>query len=96
MADCHDQTTLESFASSEDPAMVNAVEAPSASRNSGESGTVQRTEARSHLRNDIPMTKGKARDDVDDFGHLQAGDSGHEKGGTQEFLTVHSTYEKRS
>jgi IS605 OrfB family transposase len=90
VADCYDQTTLESYASSEDPAMVNAVEALSASRKPGDSGAMQRTEARSHPRNDVPMKKGEARDTVDDLGRIQAGDSGHEKGETQEFLTVHS------
>ena len=88
MADCYDQMTLESFASSEDPAMVNDVEAPSASRTTGESGLMQWTETRSHPRNDVPMTKGKACDNVDDLGQIQAGDSGHEKGGTHRSVQI--------
>ena len=90
VADCYDQTILESFASSEDPAMVNAVEMPSVSRPTGESGTIQRTEARSHRRNDVPMKKGKTCDSVADYGQGHAGDSGREKDRTQEFLAVHS------
>ena len=90
VADCYDQMTLEPSESSEDPAMVNAVETPSAPRTTGESGTVQRIEAGSHPRNDVPVTRGKTHDTVDDSSQIQAGDSGREKGGTQEFLAVHS------
>ena len=91
VADCHDQTTLESFASSKDPAMVNAVEEPSATMNTGAHGVQkQRSEARSHRRNDVPMKRGKAHVVVDDSGQQQTGDSSREKGGTQEFLAVHS------
>ena len=90
VADCYDQTTLVQFASSKDPAMVNAVETPSASSTSGESGTMQRAEARSHQRNNVPVKRGKAHDNVGDCGQLQAGDGSRENGGTQKFLTVHS------
>ena len=90
VADCNDQISLVEFVSSKDPAMVNAVEIPSASGTTGESGVMQRTEVRSHRRNDIPMKRGKAWDSVDDSGQKQAGDSGREKGGTQKFLPVHS------
>ena len=46
VADCDDQLTLtESFARSEDPAMVNAVETPSAITPTGECESMQRTEA---------------------------------------------------
>ncbi len=90
VADCHDQMTLEPSESSEDPAMVNAVETPSAPRTTGESGTVQQTEARSHPRNDVPVTRGKTHDTVDDSSQIQVGDSGREKGGTQKFLAVRS------
>ncbi|MDF1537301.1 MAG: hypothetical protein P1Q69_00130 [Candidatus Thorarchaeota archaeon] len=90
MADCYDQMTLvESIASSEDPAMVNTVETPSASGTTGESGVLQRTEARSHPRNDVPMKKGKAHVTLKDNSLSDAGDSCREKGGTQKFLTVH-------
>ncbi|MDF1541133.1 MAG: hypothetical protein P1Q69_19705, partial [Candidatus Thorarchaeota archaeon] len=84
----------ESYASSKDPAMVNAVETPSASGTSGESGITQRKEAGSHRRNDIPVKRGKACDIVDDSGQRQAGDGSREKGGTQKFLPVHSHCKK--
>jgi transposase len=90
VADCYDQMTLESSARSEDPAMVNAVETPSAITPSGECESTQRTETRSHRRNDVPMKRGKACDIDADSGQNQAGDRRREKGGTQEFLTVHS------
>ncbi len=73
-----------------DPAMVNAVETPTAITPTGECVARQRTEAGSHRRNDVPVKRGKARDNVADSGQGQAGDSSREKGGTQEFLTVHS------
>ncbi len=90
VADPNDQTTLESFVRSEDPAMVNAVETPSAITPSGACEQTQRTEARSHRRNDVPVKRGKAHDTLKDSGLSEAGDSSREKGGTQEFLTVHS------
>ena len=45
VADCYDQTSLVEFERSEDPAMVNAVEKPSASKTTGSLGEMQRTEA---------------------------------------------------
>jgi len=90
VADPYDQTSLVEFVRSKDPAMVNAVEIPSASRTTGDSGFMQRTEARSHRKNDVPVKRGKARDTLKDSGLSDAGDSSREKGRTQEFLTVHS------
>ncbi|MHA1287435.1 MAG: zinc ribbon domain-containing protein [Candidatus Thorarchaeota archaeon] len=90
VADPYDQATLESFARSEDPAMVNAVETPSAITPTGECESMQRTEAGSHRRNDVTMKRGKACDTLKDSGLSDAGDSNREKGGTQESLTVHS------
>ena len=90
VADCYDHATLESFARSEDPAMVNAVEIPSAITPTGECEVTQRTEAGSHRRNDVPVKKGKACDKVTDSGPEQAGDSSREKGETQKSLIVHS------
>ncbi|TFG94001.1 hypothetical protein E4H12_15985 [Candidatus Thorarchaeota archaeon] len=91
VADSYDQMTLtESTVRSEDPAMVNAVEEPSAITPSGECESMQRTEAESHQRNDVPVKRGKARDSLKNLGSSDAGDSGREKGGTQKFLTVHS------
>ncbi len=90
VADPYDQTSLVEFARSEDPAMVNAVETPTAITPTGACEVTQRTEARSHRRNDVPVKRGKARDTLKDSGLSKAGDSSHEKGETQEFLTVHS------
>jgi len=83
-------TLTESTVRSKDPAMVNAVEIPSALTPTGECEVMQRTEARSHPRNDVPVKRGKARDTLKDSGLSDAGDSSHDKGGTQESLTVHS------
>ena len=91
VADPYDQLTFtESFARSEDPAMVNAVETPSAITPSGECEPMQRTEAESHRRNDVPVKRGKAHDTLKDYGLSEAGDSSHEKGETQKSLIVHS------
>jgi hypothetical protein len=70
--------------------MVNAVKTPTAITPSGECESRQRTEARSHWRNDVPVKRGKAHDNAFDSGQEQAGDSCREKGGTQEFHSVHS------
>lgn len=75
---------------SEDPAMVNAMETPSAITPSGECESTQRTETGSHLSNDVSVKRGKAHDTSTDSGQEQAGDSSYEKGGTQESPTVHS------
>jgi len=91
VADCYDQTTLEEFASSKDLAMVKTVEEPSATVNTGAHGVQkQRTEARSHQRNDVPVKKGKAHVTLKDSSLSDAGDSSREKGGTQKFLAIHS------
>ncbi len=90
VADSYDQATLELFARSEDPAMVNAVETPSAITPSGACEGMQRTEAESHRRNYVPVKKGKAHDTLKDSGLSEAGDSSREKGETQKSLTVHS------
>ncbi len=90
VADYDDQTSLVEFARSKDPAMENAVETPSAITPTGECEGPQRTEAGSHWRNNVPMKRGKAHDTLKDSGLSEAGDSSREKGGTQEFLTVHS------
>lgn len=58
VADCYDQMTLESSARSEDPAMVKAVETPTAITPSGECESMQRTETRSHRRNDVQVKRG--------------------------------------
>jgi hypothetical protein len=95
VADLNDQMILsESTARSKDPAMVNAVEIPSAITPSGECEVMQRTEAESHRRNDVPVKRGKARDTLNDSGLSDAGDSSRENGGTQKFLTIHSNCKK--
>ncbi len=90
VADCNDQTTQKLSVRSEDPAMVSAVETPSAITLSGECESTQRTETGSHLRNDVLVKRGKDRDTLKDSGLSNAGDSSREKGGTQESPTVHS------
>jgi len=90
VADSYDQTSLVEFVRSKDPAMVNAVEAPSAITSTGECESMQRTEVESHRRNDVPVKRGKAHDNVPDSVQEQAGDSSREKGGTQKYRTVHS------
>ncbi len=90
VADSYDQTSLVEFARSEDPAMVNAVETPSAITPTGACEVTQRTEAKSHRRNDVPVKRGKAHDTLKDSGLSEAGDSSREKGGTRKSFTVHS------
>jgi hypothetical protein len=90
VADCYDQITLVESVRSEDPAMVNAVETPTAITPSGECESTQRTETGSHRRNDVPKKRGKAHDTMKDSGLSEAGDSSREKGETQESLAVHS------
>lgn len=94
VADCYDQTSLVESARSKDPAMVNVVETPSAVMPSGERESMQRNEAGSHWRNDVPMKKGKACDTLKDASLSIAGDSSRRKGGTQKFLMVHSHNKK--
>ncbi len=90
VADPYDQTSLVEFARSKDPAMVKAVETPTAITPTGECDVTQRTEAGSHRRNDVPVKRGKDRNTLKDSGLSDAGDSSREKGETQESLTVHS------
>jgi len=69
VADCYDLTSLVKFTSSKDLAMVKTVEIPSVTVSTGPHGVQkQRTEARSHWRNDVPMKRGKVRVIVDDSG----------------------------
>ncbi|MHA1138068.1 MAG: hypothetical protein ACTSSE_16435 [Candidatus Thorarchaeota archaeon] len=89
VADPYDQTSLVEFARSKDPAMVNAVETPSAITPTGACEEMQRTEARSHRKNDVPVKRGKACDTLKDSGLSDVGDSSREKGRTQKSFTVH-------
>ncbi|MDF1538161.1 MAG: hypothetical protein P1Q69_04590 [Candidatus Thorarchaeota archaeon] len=89
MADCYDQTSLAESVSSKDPAMVNAVETPFVIKRCGAfDNLIQRTEARSHLRNNVPMKRGKACYTLKNYSFSDAGDSRREKGGTQKFPLV--------
>ena len=67
-----------------------SIETPTAITSSGECEVTQRTEARSHQRNDVPVKRGKAHDTLKDSVLSEIGDSSREKGETQESLTVHS------
>jgi transposase len=97
VADCNDQTFLESFANSEDPAMVKTVEKSTVIAGTGTcDGSTQRTEARSLQRDNVSMKSGKAHVNVDDSMHQQTGDSSREKGGTQKFLESALTPIERS
>ncbi|MHA1138358.1 MAG: zinc ribbon domain-containing protein [Candidatus Thorarchaeota archaeon] len=96
VADPYDQLTLtESIARSKDPAMVNAVETPSAITPTGACESMQRKETGSHQRNDVPVKRGKAHDNLKDSGLSEAGDSSREKGRTQKSLIVHSHCKKQ-
>lgn len=89
--DCDDQTTLVLSESSEDPAMANTVENPSAAvKTSFDSKQMQWKEAEYQQRNNAPMMLDKAHVIVSGSGLKQAGDSSREKGGTQKYRGVHS------
>jgi hypothetical protein len=90
VAECYEKMILLSSGSTEDPAMVKTVERPSDSESSGNLGNEQRTETGSQGRSKVPANQGKDHVISDDSGHLEAGDSSREKGGTQKFLAVHS------
>jgi transposase len=97
VVDCDDQTILESFVSSEDPAMAKTVEKSTVIARTGTCDkSIQRTETRSRRRDYISMKLGKAHANVDDSMHQQTGDSSREKGGTQEFLESALTSIERS
>jgi IS605 OrfB family transposase len=87
----HEQTTLETFGSAKDQTMASTVEVPSASRDTGGSEKMQRTEARGQRRDHIPENLDKAHVTSRGSRLLKAGDGSHGNGGTQEFLAVHST-----
>ncbi len=81
VADCHDQISLEEFASSADLAMEKTMETPSAiMESSGHDSTAQRTETQSVKRSHPPMTHSKTRAHSTGEVLLVAGDSSHEEG----------------
>jgi len=95
VADSYDQmTSTESTARSKDAAMANAVETPSAITPSGACEVTQRTEARSHRRNDVPVKRGKAHDTLEDSDYSDASDSSREKDRTQKYLSVYLQLEE--
>jgi hypothetical protein len=93
VAGCYDQNSLVEYVRGKDPAMVNAVEEPSAITPTGECEVTQRTEARSHQRNDVSVKRGKACDTLKDNSSSDAGDGSCVIGGTKESLKVHSQLE---
>jgi len=81
VADCHDQTSLEEFASSTDLAMEKTMEEPSAiTESSDHDSKVQRIETTSVERSHTPMTHSKPRAHPTGEVLLAAGDSSHEEG----------------
>jgi len=90
VAECCDQTSLEVYVSTKDPAMASTVEEPSASKMTDNLGVLQRTESSCQERNDVLLNLDKAHVTSNDSGHSKAGDSCREIGGTQKFLAVHS------
>ncbi len=81
VADCHDQTSLEEFASSTDLAMEKTMETPSAIvETSTHDSKVQRTEATSVKRSHTPVRHSKTRAHLAEEVLLVAGDSSHEEG----------------
>lgn len=85
--DCYDQTSSVMSKSSDDSAMVKAVETPSVAVETGTySIESQRTETTFRLRNYVLMKSGEARVTVSDSSQKQAGDSSRENGGTWKLL----------
>ncbi|MFQ5831411.1 MAG: zinc ribbon domain-containing protein [Candidatus Thorarchaeota archaeon] len=81
VADCHDQASLEEFASSTDLAMEKTMETPPAiTESSDHDSIVQRTETQSVKRSHIPVTHSKTRAHPTGEVLLVAGDSSHEEG----------------
>lgn len=80
MVECYEQTIL--FGSTKDQAMVNTVERLSASRDTGDSGKLQRTEAGCQGRDHVPMKLNKAHVTSNGSGPLKTGNGGRGKGGT--------------
>jgi hypothetical protein len=87
VAECYEQSSLTMFGSTKDPAMVSTVETPSASKVTGNSGEMQRTEARCQQSDYVPMKLDKTHVSAVDEYQMQTGDSSREKGGTQKFLS---------
>jgi hypothetical protein len=98
VAEYSEQATLESFASATDPAMARTAKTPSAAidaRKASDShgNVVQRTEALSGKRDNVPLKSSEARVITSAWNPMYAGDSRHGKGGTRELKVnegVHS------
>jgi hypothetical protein len=81
VADCHDQASLEEFASSTDQAMEKTMETPSAVMGSGDhDSNMQRTEAQSVKRSNTLMRHSETHAHPIGEVLLVAGDSSHEEG----------------
>jgi hypothetical protein len=97
VVDCDDQTILESFVNSEDPAMAKTVETSTVFARAGTCDEpMQRSEAGSRQRNYVFVKSGKAHANEDALRHQHSGDSSREKGGTQKFLESALTSLERS
>ena len=88
VAEYCEQATLESFVSATDPAMVRTAKKPSAAidalkASDSHGSIVQRTEAQSRLRDNVPVKSGEARVITSAWEPMYAGDSRHGKGGTR-------------
>jgi hypothetical protein len=97
VAEYNEQSTLESFVSANDSAMARTAEIPSAAidarkASDSQGNIVQRTEAQSGRRNNVPMTSDKVR--VRESGGVLtlAGDSCREKGGTRELKVTEGVH----
>ncbi|MHA2380224.1 MAG: hypothetical protein ACXADS_13200 [Candidatus Thorarchaeota archaeon] len=99
VVDCYDQTTLEVFASSTDPAVATTVETPSAAERTGSLSTAkQREEAQFRKRGNAPMKSSKGQVTAEGASRLLIGDNSRDKGGTQksEVKEISSIYRTSS
>ncbi len=97
MAEYNEQATLKSFVSATDPAMVRTAETPSAAidaRKAPDShgSIVQRTEAQSGKRDNVPLKSSEARVITSAWNPMYAGDSRHGKGGTRELKVTEGVH----
>ena len=97
MAEYCEQATLGSFVSATDPAMVKTAKTPSAAidalkASDSHGKAVQRTEAQSGKRNDVPLKSSEARVIASAWNPMYAGDSRHGKGGTRELKVTEGVH----
>ena len=97
MAEYNEQTTLESFVSATDPAMAKTAKTPSAAidalkASDSHGSIVQRTEAQSGQRDNVPLKSSEARVITSAWDPMYAGDSRHGKGGTRELKVTEGVH----